>query len=175
MITIRLTTWVNAPLELCFRLATNMKFNSASASGSKVADAGAETVQVGDTFNRSAWRLGFRMSHISRITDIRPYSYFKEVMGDGSFRQFEHEHHFTPLDDGTRVRSEVRFSVGRGPAALLLERVLLRRYVMKLLTERHMRLKRSVESSEWRKYLEDKQELPSEVPSPKIAKMQRFA
>jgi ligand-binding SRPBCC domain-containing protein len=172
MITMRLTTWVNAPMELCFRLATNVKFNSATASRGEPAG---DTFQVGDTFDRSAWRMGFHMSITNRIEEIHPYSYFKEVMVDGSFRQFEHEHHFTPINEGTRVRSEVWFSVGRGPAALLVERVLLRRYVMKLLTERHKRLKHGVESSEWRRYLEDGQESVPESRSPKIAKMQRFA
>jgi hypothetical protein len=58
---------------------------------------------------------------------------------------------------------------------LLLERVLLRRYVMKLLMERHMRLKRGVESNEWRGYLEGGQEPVSEIRSSDVAKMQRFA
>jgi len=145
MVTIRLTTWVNAPIERCFLLATNVEFNSARTSAKAEGGAGKDTFHVGDTFDRSAWRLGIRMSHTSRIEEIRPYSYFKEVMIEGSFRQFEHEHHFTPLDDGTRVRSEVRFIGGLGPLRLVIERVLLRRYVMKLLTARHMRLKEAVE------------------------------
>jgi len=175
MVTIRLTTWVNAPMERCFLLATSVAFNSASNSAKVGSGAGVDTFQVGDTLDRSAWRLGMRISYTSRIEEIRPYSYFKEVMTEGRFRQFEHEHHFTPVDDGTRVRSEVRFIAGPGPLALLLERVLLRRYVMKLLISRHMRLKRTVESNEWRKYLEGGQEAGPDLSSPKVAKMQRFA
>jgi len=175
MVTIRLTTWVNAPMERCFLLATNVEFNSARTSAKAGGEAGGYTFQVGDTFDRSAWGLGIRMSHTSRIEEIRPYSYFKEVMIEGSFRQFEHEHHFTPLDDGTRVRSEVRFIGGLGPLRLLIERVLLRRYVMKLLITRHMRLKQAVESNEWRKYLESGQEPSPDLRSPKVAEMQRFA
>jgi ligand-binding SRPBCC domain-containing protein len=171
MITIRLTTWVNAPMERCFRLATSVHFNRATRPASAAADA----FQVGDTFDRSGWKLGLRMSNTSRIEEVRPFTYFREVMVDGGFRWFEHEHHFTPVDDGTRVRSEVRFSEGMGPVGLLLERVLLRRYVMKLLMERHMRLKRGVESNEWRGYLEGGQEPVSEIRSSDVAKMQRFA
>src|SRR3954470_24327755 len=32
MVTIRLTTWVNAPVERCFHLATNAEFNDAAGS-----------------------------------------------------------------------------------------------------------------------------------------------
>jgi ligand-binding SRPBCC domain-containing protein len=171
MITIRLTTWVDAPMELCFRLATNVEFNSANATKG----AGADTFQVGDTFDRSAWRMGLRVSHTSRIEEVRPFTYFREVMIAGGFRHFEHEHHFAPMDDGTRVRSEVRFSAGFGPLGLLVERILLRRYVMKLLMRRHMRLKDVVESNEWRRYLESGQEPAPGPRSAKIAKMQKFA
>ena len=172
MVTIRLTTWVNAPIERCFQLATNVEFNSASASAKA---ASGDTFQVGDVFNRSGWWRGLRMAYTSRIEEIRPFTYFKEVMADGSFRQFEHEHHFTPMDDGTRVRSEVRFAAGGGPVGLMLERLLLRKHVLKLLTQRHMRLKDAVESNEWREYLEGGQEPAPEPRSAKIAKMQRFA
>jgi ligand-binding SRPBCC domain-containing protein len=171
MITIRLTTWVNAPMERCFRLATSVPFNRAT----KPASAEEDAFEVGDTFDRSAWYLGLHVSHTSRIEEIRPFTYFKEVMVDGGFRRFEHEHHFTPMDDGTRVRSEVRFSAGMGPLGLLLERVLLRRYVMKLLMKRHMRLKNGVESNEWRRYLEGGPEPVHEIRPSDIAKMQRFA
>ena len=174
MITIRLTTWVNAPIEQCFRLATNVEFNS-GASANATEGAGADTFQVGDTFDRSAWRMGFCVSHTSRIEEVRPFTYFREVMIAGGFRHYEHEHHFAPMDDGTRVRSEVRFSTGFGPPGLLLERILLRRYVMKLLIERHMRLKHTIESNEWQRYLEGGQE-PAAKPRPsKIAEMQKFA
>lgn len=175
MVTIRLTTWVNAPVERCFLLATNVEFNSARISAKAESDAGPDMFRVGDTVDRSSWNLGFRMSHTSRIEEIRPYSYFKEVLIEGSFRQFEHEHHFTPVDEGTRVRSEVRFIGGPGPLRLAIERVLLRRYVMKLLMARHMRLKDAVESNEWRKYLEGDQKSAHDLQSSNVAKMQRFA
>ena len=119
--------------------------------------------------------MGFRVSHISRIEEVRPFTYFREVLIAGGFRHFEHEHHFAPMDDGTRVRSEVRFSAGFGPLGLLLERILLRRYVMKLLIKRHMRLKHTIGSNEWRRYLEGGQQPVPEPRPAKIAEMQKFA
>ena len=176
MVTIRLTTWVNAPVERCFKLATSAEFNSAAGSIGTHAR-GLDELQVGDTLVWHSWRWGLRLSHTSRIDQLRPVTYFREVMVEGGFRKYDHEHHFAPMDDGTRMRDEVHFVAPMGPVGAVMERVLLRKYVMRLLAERHSRLKRIAESSEWRKYLHDE---PREIPTPieqrpKITKMQRFA
>jgi ligand-binding SRPBCC domain-containing protein len=176
MVTIRLTTWVNAPMERCFRLATSAEFNSAAGSTAAHA-AGSEELQVGDTLVWHSWRWGLRLSHTSRIDQLRPFTYFREVMVEGGFRKYDHDHHFAPMDDGTRMRDEVHFVAPMGPVGVVLARVLLRKYVMRLIAERHSRIKQTAESSEWRKYLHgDLRESPAPVEQrPKITKMQRFA
>jgi ligand-binding SRPBCC domain-containing protein len=177
MITIRLTTWVNAPVELCFSLARSVEFNAAVASavhGDRTGE-----LHAGDTVDWSGWRWGLRLSHTSRFEVIRPYTYIHETMAAGGFRTYEQELHFAPMDDGTRVRDEVRFTAPMGPLGLVLERVLLRQYVGRLLVERHRWLKQVAESGEWRKYLHQVSEVPGTAALPeqpiKIAKMQRFA
>lgn len=175
MVTIRRTTWVNAPMERCFRLATNAEFNSAAESIAAHA-AGSDDLQLGDTLVWHSWRCGLRLSHTSRIDELRPYTYFREVMVEGGFRKYEHEHHFAPMDDGTRMRDEVHFVSPMGPVGAVMERVLLRKYVMRLLADRHYRLKQTAESSEWRNYLHEDHETPAPIDQrPKITKMQRFA
>jgi ligand-binding SRPBCC domain-containing protein len=97
-------------------------------------------------------------------------------MVEGGFRKYEHEHHFAPMDDGTRMRDEVHFVSPMGPVGAVMERVLLRKYVMRLLADRHYRLKQTAESSEWRNYLHEDHETPAPIDQrPKITKMQRFA
>lgn len=176
MVTIRLTTWVNAPVERCFRLATSADFNAAAPPACAVHGDRTSALQVGDTVDWSGWRWGLRLSHTSRIEEIRPYTYFREVMISGGFLSYEQEHHFAPMDDGTRVRDEVRFAAPMGPLGSLLERVLLRQYVGRMVVERHRWLKRVAESSEWRKYVHTVPE-PTAIPETpvKVTKMQRFA
>ncbi|HMF54452.1 MAG TPA: hypothetical protein VK593_08890, partial [Edaphobacter sp.] len=60
-----------------------------------------------------AGRMTF--SYVSRIESLRPFTYFREVMVAGVFRHFEHDHHFARMDDGTRMRDEVRFELRYGP------------------------------------------------------------
>lgn len=175
MVTIRLTTWVNAPVERCFRLATSSEFNSAAGS-LKAHPATSDELQIGDTLVWQSWRLGLHLSHISQIDQLRPFTYFREVMVEGGFRKYEHEHHFAPMDDGTRMRDEVHFVAPMGPLGAVVSRVLLRKYVMRLLAQRHFRLKSAAESSDWRKYLHGEYEAPTPIENrPKITKMQRFA
>jgi hypothetical protein len=79
--------------------------------------------------------------------------YFRDVMVSGPFRYFEHDHHFAAMDDGTRIRDEIRFSASWGP----LGRILARRRPAALI-ERSAVIKRVAESNEWRQYLESDME-----------------
>ena len=173
MTTIRLTTWVNAPMERCFLLATNAEFYSSRNS----AQSTPSNLQVGDTLHWRAWGWGIPLSLTSRIDSLRPFTYFCEVMIKGRFRSFQHEHHFAPMDDGTRMRDEVHYIASRGPLGKLIDHFVLRKCIMKMLAERHLRLKRAAESSEWRTYLHPQEQERNAVVEhlPKVSKMQRFA
>jgi hypothetical protein len=75
-------------------------------------------------------------------------------MVEGSFTRFEHEHHFAVMDDGTRMRDEIRFAAPYGLLGRIVEKRVLREHLLNLLKQRNAFLKRTVESEEWRKYLE---------------------
>ena len=153
METIRVATWIDAPVERCFLLSLSIDLHVASAqtTGEK-AIAGVTTGLIGEgqTVTFQGHHFGLRR-HTSRIDVLRPYSYFRDVMVNGAFRRFEHDHHFAPMDDGTRMRDEVRFTAPWGP----LGRILARRRLKAFLMERNAVIKRVAESDEWREYLDD--------------------
>jgi ligand-binding SRPBCC domain-containing protein len=91
------------------------------------------------------------LRHTSRIDQMRPHSYFRDVMVAGNFRHFVHEHHFATMNDGTRIRDEIRFSSRWGPVGNVLARKRLRAYLI----ERGAAIKQVAESNEWRRYLDD--------------------
>ena len=150
---IRLATWIDAPVERCFLLSLSIDLHAAAA-GRKELDAVLDGL-VGEgetiTFQRAFFGL---QQHTSRIEALRPYSYFRDVMVSGPFKYFEHVHHFAAMDDGTRVRDEIRFSAPWGP----LGRILARRRLAAFLNERSAVIKRVAESNEWRQYLESDME-----------------
>jgi len=57
------------------------------------------------------------------------------------------------MDDGTRVRDEIRFAAGLGPLGKLFE-LTLRAALGKMLVARNAELKQLAEGSEWRRYVD---------------------
>jgi ligand-binding SRPBCC domain-containing protein len=154
---IRITTWMNAPMERCFRLATSIDLHIASAAqtGEKViGGATSGLLSEGEFVQWQGRRFGKTFTHTSKIDGWRPYTYFREVMVDGSFVRFEHEHHFALMDDGTRMRDEIRFAVPYGIFGRMAEKTVLRRHLTMFVRTRNALIKRVAESEEWRQYLE---------------------
>jgi hypothetical protein len=58
------------------------------------------------------------------------------------------------MDDGTRMRDEIRFSVSGGILGRLRARMFLRKQLKAFLAERNALIKRLAESEDWHKYLE---------------------
>ncbi len=156
MQTIRLTTWIDAPVERCFKLATSIDLHLASAAQTQEKAVGGVTsglIGEGETVQWQGRHLGRLRTHTSRIDGWRPYSYFRDVMVEGSFALFEHEHHFAVMDDGTRMRDEIRFAAP-GVLGRMAERMFVKKHLIEFLKQRNAVIKRVAESEEWRTYLE---------------------
>lgn len=164
METIRLETWIDAPVERCFLLSLNIDLHvvSARSTWEKAID-GVTTGLIGEgqTVTFRALHHGlWRRRHTIRVEAMRPYTYFRDVMVKGVFHRFEHEHHFAAMNDGTRMRDEVRFIAPWGP----IGRILARRRLVRVLIERSGVIKRVAQSEEWRKYLDASVEIHPAFP-----------
>lgn len=153
---IRVATWIDAPVERCFLLSLSIDLHVGSVRVTRKKVKGRMTAGLigeGETVTFRGRPFGV-LGHTCRIDQMRPYSYFRDVMIAGSFRHFVHEHHFAAMDDGTRIRDEIRFSSRWGP----LGRILARRRLKAFLMERGAVIKRVAESEEWRRYLDSEME-----------------
>jgi ligand-binding SRPBCC domain-containing protein len=176
MNTIRLSTWIDAPVERCFLLSLSIDLHVASAHNShEKAIEGITTglISEGETVTFQGRHLGIRLRHTSRIEKLRPYSYFRDVMVKGVFGRFEHEHHFAAMDDGTRMRDEIRYSAPWGSLGRLATKLYLQRYLSAFLTERNAYIKQVAESDQWHKYLDGRRE-PAPAPSQKNTTPRRW-
>ena len=161
MVTIRSNTWVNAPVERCFKLATSIEFHIASArpmEETAVSGVTSGFLREGDTVKWSTRVFMLRLTHTSVVKALRPFSHFHEAMVAGIFARYEHEHFFAAMDDGTRVRDELKFAAPFGPMGKMMEALVMRRYMTSLLRRRNAALKHAAESEEWRLYLEGQPE-----------------
>jgi ligand-binding SRPBCC domain-containing protein len=158
MQTIRITTMIAAPVDRCFKLSTSIDLHRASSTSSHetVIDGVATgLIRQGETVEWQARHFGFMLKHKSLIEAWRPYTYFRDVMVDGAFEVFQHDHHFAPMNDGTRMRDELRFSAPMGLLGRLAEKLFLRRHLTRFLRRRNALLKKVAESEEWRQYLKE--------------------
>jgi len=157
METLRLGTWIDAPVERCFLLSLSVDLHVASARstrGEPVAESGHVMIGEGETLTFRGRHFGVRWRHTSLIETLRPHTYYRDVMIAGPFQHFEHDHHFAAMDDGTRMRDEVRFSARWGFLGRLACRTFLRQRLKMFLMERNAMIKRLAESDDWKKYLE---------------------
>jgi ligand-binding SRPBCC domain-containing protein len=164
---IRLETWIDAPVERCFLLSLSVDLHTVSAHSSRErAIAGVTTglINKGETVTFQGRHFGFNLNHTIRIEILRPYSHFRDVMISGRFKHFEHDHHFAAMNDGTRMRDEIRFSAPWGTLGRLATRMFLRRHVTAFLVERNAVLKQVSESEEWHKYLDGRSVLTTALP-----------
>jgi ligand-binding SRPBCC domain-containing protein len=165
---IRLETWIDAPAERCFLLYLSVDLHLASAAPSREQAIDGVTTGLigeGETVTFVSRHLGVKLRHTSRVELLRPYSHFREAMVSGVFTRFEHDHYFAAMNDGTRVRDEIRFSVPFGALGRFGTRMCVRRRLTEFLTERNAVVKRVSESEEWHKYLDGRSMSPSAVPS----------
>jgi ligand-binding SRPBCC domain-containing protein len=166
METIRLGTWINAPVERCFLLSLSVDLHVAAARSSRgTANAAEGTIGEGETLTFKGRHFGVRWRHTSLIEKLRPHSYYRDVMVAGPFQHLEHDHHFAAMDDGTRMRDDIRFSARGGLLGRLATRIYLRKRLKAYLMERNAMIKRLAESEDWHKYLVRVVEDPAAAPA----------
>jgi ligand-binding SRPBCC domain-containing protein len=155
---IRMTTHIAAPMDRCFKLSTSIDLHLANATqASETAADGITTtlIREGETVKWQGRHFGFNVTHKSLVESWRPYTYFRDVMVEGTFAVFQHDHYFAPLNDGTRMRDELRFAAPMGFLGRLAEKLFLRKYLVRFLKRRNAFLKQVAESDEWRRYLQE--------------------
>ena len=151
-----MTTLINAPVERCFRLSlsVDLHLKAAERTGERVlAGVSSGLIRAGQTVTWSGRHLGLRSEHTSVIDGWRPYTYFRDTMTKGRFAHFAHEHHFAPMNDGTRMRDDVDFSAPLGPLGRFVEGR-LRKHLREFLLEHNAFLKQVAESELWHQYLD---------------------
>src|SRR5882757_7576018 len=154
---IRLGTWIDAPVERCFLLSLSVDLHFATARSTQEhasTEAVTGTIGEGDTLTFKGLHFGMRGRHTTLIEKLRPHAYYRDVMISGPFQHFEHDHHFAKMDDGTRMRDEIRFTTRGGLLGRLATRIFLRKRLKAYLLERNAMIKRLAESEDWHKYLE---------------------
>lgn len=155
LVRIALSSSIVAPIERCFDLSRSIDLNLASTEGHEKTVAGVTSGLIG-LGQEVTWRgrhFGFAIRHTSRITAYEFPCYFQDSMVRGLFQSYCHDHYFEACDGATLMKDVVRFAAPYGVSGRVVERLVLARYIRKLIERRNSYLKSSAESEQYRKYL----------------------
>ena len=104
-------------------------------------------IGAGQEVTWSARHFGVRQSLTSRITIFDPLHHFRDSMVRGAFARFDHDHHFEAREGGTRMLDLFDYAAPLGRLGRLAERLVLDRYMQRLLVERARAIKSFAESA----------------------------
>lgn len=153
---IHLTTLIHAPVERVFDLSRSIDLHTISTSHSREsAIAGVITGLINEN-ETVTWRAKhfFKWRQFtSKITSMKKPVQFSDEMIQGDFKRFRHDHHFKPIDNGTIMIDLVEFESLYGVAGKLLDTLLLKNYLQKLLVKRNEVIKEYAETQKWKKIL----------------------
>jgi ligand-binding SRPBCC domain-containing protein len=142
-------TAIPAPVEAVFALALSIDAHVASMRSSRErAVAGVTTGEIGlgEEVTWKAWHFGLRWTMTNQITELDPPSSFVDEQVRGPFKAFRHTHTFVPSGTATTMHDKVVFSAPFGALGVVAEKVLLGRYLRRLIETRNAFLSDSLAS-----------------------------
>lgn len=139
-VTFERVTTVRAPRELVFELSLRTDLHEGSMSRYReraLAAPGSGPMRLGDSVTWRAWHFGVPWTMCSRIVECEPPARFVDQQSRGPFAAFRHEHVFEERDGVTVMTDRVELRAPGGPIGRVAERLLLGRYIQRLIDERN--------------------------------------
>lgn len=146
---IRIVTEIAAPVERCFDLARDIGFHTKSLThtGEKaVTGRTSGLIELGETVTWEGRHFGVRQRFTSKITEFERPTYFRDEMVAGAFKSFTHDHRFEAANGATTMIDEVWFRTPLGLLGQVVDAVLLKRYMTRLLSGRAEAIKLEAET-----------------------------
>ncbi len=158
MFTISDSVHINAPIERCFLLSTDVALTGKTLRMRPIEDNGSGTLNDGDRVVWGGWKFGLPQMHESLVTRYERPVFYQETMGRGQFKKFQYDHQLTDIDGHTLLNDKLRFSLPMGWIGKLTAQYIVVPYLCRALRQRMLLLKKIAESEEWRRYLPEKME-----------------
>lgn len=148
MTELEVQTRIAAPPDVCFDLARDVDFHAESLghTGERVTDRPDRALlELGDEVEFEGRHLGVRQRLRARVVAFDRPHHFRDVMVRGAFRRFEHDHIFERVAGGTLMRDRLRFGAPLQPLGVVVERVVLRPYLARVIAARGQAIRHAAE------------------------------
>jgi len=146
---IRIETLIAAPPERCFDAARDLDLHlrSMAHTGERaVAGRTSGLIGLGEEVTWRARHFFVTQDFTSKITAFDRPRHFQDAMQRGAFRSFVHDHTFEARGGGTLMADVLAFAAPLGILGWIAERLVLRRYLTRLLEARAKIIKEAAES-----------------------------
>jgi ligand-binding SRPBCC domain-containing protein len=149
--TITIETWIAAPPERCFDAARDLDLHVKSVPRTNERAVGGRTsglIELGEEVTWRARHFGVTQHFTSRITAFDRPRHFQDAMQRGAFRSFVHDHYFHSGGARTKMTDVLVFAAPLGILGRIAEKLVLRRYLERLLKVRAAVIKEAAEGPE---------------------------
>ncbi len=146
--TIRLETFINAPIERCFDLARSIDAHLASTvrTGERVVKGKTHgLLGLDESVTWEGRHLGMTLRQASWITRLEPPHMFVDESVRGPLKDMRHVHQFLAERGGTLMVDTFEYRLPFSLFGRVADRVVVERHVRRLLTERAAHLKAEAE------------------------------
>lgn len=147
---------INAPLERVFDLARCIDLHAETMSQTNEKAIGGVTkglINLDETVTWEATHFGIRQKLTSKIAIFDRPHHFRDIMLEGAFKSFKHDHFFIEEDGKVLMKDVFDYQSPLGFLGNIADALFLESYMKELLTNRNLLIKRIAESDEWRKFL----------------------
>jgi ligand-binding SRPBCC domain-containing protein len=155
MPTLRLSTYVDAPIRRVFDLARSIDAHVASTGGTgerAIAGVTKGLIGLGQSVTWEANHFGVCQRLTVRIIEMTEPISFEDEMVSGAFKCMHHRHEFVSKGEGTEMIDVFTFAAPLGILGRIAESLFLKAYMRRFLVSRAHILKRIAESDEWQQY-----------------------
>jgi ligand-binding SRPBCC domain-containing protein len=153
---IELTTFIHAPIERCFDLARSIDLHKLSTVGTEeeaVEGVTSGLIGMGQHVTWRARHFGVTQTLTSKITGYEYPVYFRDEMVKGPFRMISHDHAFERSGDDTIMKDRFEFESPAGILGVLVNKLILEKYMRDLLLKRNAVIKEVAEGDVWKTVL----------------------
>jgi len=149
MNTIQLQTIINASIETVFDTSRSIDFHIQSASKThEKAIAGKTTglIGFGETVTWRGKHFGIFLKHTSKIVEYERPLKFTDIMIQGHFKYFTHQHFFRRENNTTIMTDILKYKVPHGIFGKLFNLFFLKKHLTKFLKKRNVSIKKATEN-----------------------------
>ncbi len=151
-----LQTEVKATIERCFDLSRSIDLHKISTEHTNEEAVDGVTSGLIDLNEYVTWRakhFGIYQKLTTKITELDSPRFFVDEMVNGAFREFRHEHQFETIESGTLMTDIFDYQSPFGILGKLVDLIILKKYMTKLLIKRNQTIKEFAESEKWKQVL----------------------